>query len=52
MSLLEGGDLRGAAELLAPSIEASVGSELEHDLEFSMCAVFTAYALSHHSAPG
>lgn len=43
---LESGDLRGAAAVLLPSVEASVGRELDRDLEFAMCAVFTAYAVS------
>lgn len=46
LSFLEKGDLESAASSLVPSVEASIGSELHHDLEFAMCAVFMAYALS------
>lgn len=46
LSLLKTGDLQGAATVMVPVIESAVGSELDSDLEFALCAVFTAYTAS------
>ncbi len=47
---LEGGDLSSAAASLLPYVEGSAGAELDSDLEFALCAVFSAYALCHRAA--